>query len=142
LLLALCDILDCTPNDLVEVAVVNEQTRKSAIATFEAIRLIKQNLPGALTHVGLSNCSFGLNPYTRQVLNSVYLHYALEYGLDSAILHAAKIMPLASIDEKGKELCRRFAREVIRPAAPSFCIALWIAAIAMLIRRWLTEEKG
>jgi 5-methyltetrahydrofolate--homocysteine methyltransferase len=84
-----------------------EQTRKSAIATFEAIRLIKQNLPGALTHLGLSNCSFGLNPYTRQVLNSVYLHYALEYGLDSAILHAAKIMPLASIDEAGKELCRR-----------------------------------
>jgi 5-methyltetrahydrofolate--homocysteine methyltransferase len=84
-----------------------EQTRRSAIETFEAIRLIKQNLPGALTHVGLSNCSFGLTPYTRQVLNSMYLHYALEYGLDSAILHAAKIMPLSSIDERGKELCRR-----------------------------------
>jgi len=84
-----------------------EQTRKSAIATFEALRLIKQNLPGALTHLGLSNCSFGLAPYTRQVLNSVYLHYALEYGLDSAILHAAKIMPLSSIDDTGKELCRR-----------------------------------
>jgi 5-methyltetrahydrofolate--homocysteine methyltransferase len=84
-----------------------EQTRKSAIATFEALRLIKQNLPGALTHLGLSNCSFGLSPYTRQVLNSMYLHYALEYGLDSAILHAAKIMPLASIDATGRELCRR-----------------------------------
>jgi 5-methyltetrahydrofolate--homocysteine methyltransferase len=84
-----------------------EQTRRSAIETFESIRLIKQNLPGALTHVGLSNCSFGLAPYTRQVLNSMYLHYAVEYGLDSAILHAAKIMPLASIDEKGRELCRR-----------------------------------
>jgi len=84
-----------------------EQTRKSAIETFESIRLIKQNLPGALTHVGLSNCSFGLTPYTRQVLNSMYLHYALEYGLDSAILHAAKIMPLSSIDDTGKELCRR-----------------------------------
>lgn len=89
------------------VSTGQEQTRKSAVATFEAIKLIKENLPGALTHVGLSNCSFGLNPYTRQVLNSVYLHYALEYGLDSAILHAAKIMPLASIDETGKELCRR-----------------------------------
>jgi 5-methyltetrahydrofolate--homocysteine methyltransferase len=89
------------------VSTGQEQTRKSALATFEAIRLIKQRLPGALTHVGLSNCSFGLNPYTRQVLNSVYLHYALEYGLDSAILHAAKIMPLNSIDETGKELSRR-----------------------------------
>ncbi len=84
-----------------------EQTRRSAIETFEAIKLIKKNLPGALTHIGLSNCSFGLSPYTRQVLNSMYLHYALEYGLDSAILHAAKIMPLASIDDTGKELCRR-----------------------------------
>jgi 5-methyltetrahydrofolate--homocysteine methyltransferase len=84
-----------------------EQTRKSAVATFESIRLIKQNLPGALTHLGLSNCSFGLAPYTRQVLNSMYLHYAIEYGLDSAILHASKIIPLANIDETGKELCRR-----------------------------------
>lgn len=84
-----------------------EQTRRSAIETFEAIKLIKQNLPGALTHIGLSNCSFGLSPYTRQVLNSMYLHYAIEYGLDSAILHAAKIMPLASIDATGRELCRR-----------------------------------
>ncbi len=89
------------------VSTGQEQTRKSAIATFEAIRLIKQKLPGCLTHVGLSNCSFGLNPYTRQVVNSVYLHYAIEYGLDSAILHASKIMPLASIDETGKELARR-----------------------------------
>ena len=84
-----------------------EQTRKSAIASFEAIRRIKQELPGALTHVGLSNASFGLAPYSRQVVNSVYLHYALEYGLDSAILHASKIMPLASIDAEGKELARR-----------------------------------
>jgi 5-methyltetrahydrofolate--homocysteine methyltransferase len=89
------------------VSTGQEQTRRSAIETFEAIRLIKTRLPGALTHVGLSNCSFGLAPYARQVLNSVYLHYALEYGLDSAILHAAKIMPLSSIDEKGKELSRR-----------------------------------
>lgn len=89
------------------VSTGQEQTRKSAIATFEGIKLIKQNLPGCITHVGLSNCSFGLAPYTRQVLNSVYLHYAIEYGLDSAILHAAKIMPLASIDAEGKELCRR-----------------------------------
>jgi 5-methyltetrahydrofolate--homocysteine methyltransferase len=89
------------------VSTGQEQTRRSAIETFESIRLIKQNLPGALTHVGLSNCSFGLSPYTRQVLNSVYLHYALEYGLDSAILHAAKIMPLARIDDTGRELSRR-----------------------------------
>ncbi len=89
------------------VSTGQEQTRKSAIATFEAIRLIKQKLPGCLTHVGLSNCSFGLSPYTRQVVNSVYLHHVIQYGLDSAILHASKILPLNSIDEQGKELARR-----------------------------------
>lgn len=89
------------------VSTGQEQTRKSAIETFKAIKLIKEKLPGALTHVGLSNCSFGLNPYTRQVVNSVYLHHAIEYGLDSAILHASKILPLASIDATGKELARR-----------------------------------
>ncbi|QVL33714.1 methionine synthase [Telmatocola sphagniphila] len=89
------------------VSTGQEQTRRSAIETFEAIKLIKKYLPGALTHVGLSNCSFGLSPYTRQVLNSVYLHYALEYGLDSAILHSSKILPLAQIDDQGRELSRR-----------------------------------
>jgi 5-methyltetrahydrofolate--homocysteine methyltransferase len=84
-----------------------EQTRKSAMATFDAIKLIKKHLPGALTHIGLSNASFGLTPYTRQVLNSMYLHYALEAGLDSAILHASKILPLSQIDAEGQELCRR-----------------------------------
>jgi 5-methyltetrahydrofolate--homocysteine methyltransferase len=81
--------------------------RNSALETLHAIRRIKQELPGALTHVGLSNVSFGLTPYSRQVVNSVFLHYAIEYGLDSAILHAAKIMPLARIDDTGRELARR-----------------------------------
>ncbi|MBX3399747.1 MAG: homocysteine S-methyltransferase family protein, partial [Gemmataceae bacterium] len=115
-----------------------EQTRKSAIATFESIRLIKQNLPGALTHLGLSNCSFGLNPYTRQVLNSVYLHYAIEYGLDSAILHAAKIMPLASIDEKGKELCRRLLFDERVFDAAGNCIE---DPLQMLIEHY-ADKKG
>src|SRR5438874_1271661 len=76
------------------VSTGQEQTRKSAIATFEAIRRTKKALPGALTSVGLRNCSSGLTPYTRQVLNSVYLQFALEYGLDSAISHAAQNTPL------------------------------------------------
>ncbi|MFN4261162.1 MAG: methionine synthase [Gemmataceae bacterium] len=85
----------------------DESLRRAGIETLDAIRRIKQELPGALTHLGLSNVSFGLTPYTRQVLNSMYLHYALEAGLDSAIVHAAKIMPLSQIDDHGRELCRR-----------------------------------
>src|SRR4051794_18720535 len=83
------------------------EERRNGLETLEGIRRIKQGLPGALTTVGLSNVSFGLSPYARQVVNSVFLHYGIEYGLDSAILHAAKIIPLASIDKTGRELARR-----------------------------------
>jgi len=120
------------------VSTGQEQTRKSAIATFEAIRRIKKELPGALTHVGLSNCSFGLAPYTRQVLNSVYLHYALEYGLDSAILHAAKIMPLASIDEKGMELCRRLLFDERKFDASGNCVE---DPLQMLIEHYADKKS-
>jgi 5-methyltetrahydrofolate--homocysteine methyltransferase len=102
-----------SPSDLLfdplvfPVTTGQEDLRASALETLHAIRRIKAELPGALTHVGLSNVSFGLQPYTRQVVNSVFLHYAIQYGLDSAILHAAKILPLAQIDEQGRELARR-----------------------------------
>lgn len=89
------------------VSTGQEEERRNGLETLEGIRRIKQGLPGALTTVGLSNVSFGLSPYCRQVVNSVFLHYGIEYGLDSAILHAAKIIPLASIDEKGRGLARR-----------------------------------
>src|SRR3954454_16963678 len=81
--------------------------RRNGLETLEGIGRIKQGLPGALTTVGLSNVSFGLSPYARQVVNSVFLHYGIEFGLDSAILHAAKILPLDRIDETGRELARR-----------------------------------
>ncbi len=104
---------DIPPTDLLfdtlvfPVTTGQEDLRNSAVETLESIRRIKQELPGALTHIGLSNVSFGLTPYVRQVVNSVFLHYALEYGLDSAILHAAKIIPLSRIDDTGRELARR-----------------------------------
>lgn len=83
------------------------EERRNALETLEGIRRIKQGLPGALTTVGLSNVSFGLSPYARQVVNSVFLHYGIEFGLDSAILHAAKILPLDRIDETGRDFARR-----------------------------------
>ena len=82
-----------------------EESRRDGIETLEAIRLIKAELPGASTILGLSNISFGLNPAARQVLNSVFLHEAVEYGLDAAIVHASKILPLAKIDERAREVC-------------------------------------
>ncbi|HLT17683.1 MAG TPA: vitamin B12 dependent-methionine synthase activation domain-containing protein, partial [Acidimicrobiales bacterium] len=71
----------------------------------EGIRLIKEHLPGVHTTLGLSNISFGLNPAARHVLNSVFLHECVQAGLDSAIVHAARILPLARIPEEQKQVC-------------------------------------
>jgi 5-methyltetrahydrofolate--homocysteine methyltransferase len=85
----------------------DEEFRKAGIETINAIRRIKTELPGVHTTLGVSNISFGLQAVSRAVLNSVFLHYAIEAGLDSAIVNAKKIMPLFKIDEKGRELARQ-----------------------------------
>lgn len=83
-----------------------EELRDSGIATMEAIRRIKELMPESHTILGLSNCSFGLNPAARQVLNSVFLYHAVQAGLDMAIVHASKIQPLNRLDEEGATIAR------------------------------------
>jgi 5-methyltetrahydrofolate--homocysteine methyltransferase len=80
-------------------------SRRDGIETLEAIRRIKAEMPAVRTILGLSNISFGLNPAARQVLNSVFLHEAAEAGLDAAIVHASKILPLHRIDEEARQVC-------------------------------------
>ena len=82
-----------------------EESRRDGIETLVAIRRIKAELPGVHTILGLSNISFGLNPAARQALNSVFLHEAAEAGLDAAIVHASKILPLARIDDAVRATC-------------------------------------
>lgn len=76
----------------------DEEFRDSAIATIEAIRMIKEKYPLVNSILGVSNVSFGLRPAARQVLNSAFLHYAEEAGLTSAIVHFSKIVPESKID--------------------------------------------
>ncbi len=85
----------------------DEEFRGAGKETLRAIRLIREHLPEAHTLLGVSNISFGLSGAIRQILNSVFLHYAVEAGLTMAIVHASKITPLYKIDEEGRELCRR-----------------------------------
>jgi 5-methyltetrahydrofolate--homocysteine methyltransferase len=94
-------IVDCLT---FPIATGQEETRRDAIETIEAIREITTTYPGVHTTLGVSNVSFGLNPASRAVLNSVFLHEATEAGLDTAIIDAAKIMPLASIPEEQKKV--------------------------------------
>ncbi|MFC8078789.1 methionine synthase [Streptomyces sp. NPDC057307] len=77
-----------------------EESRKDGIATIEAIRQLKRRHPDVQTTLGLSNISFGLNPAARIVLNSVFLDECVKAGLDSAIVHASKILPIARLDEE------------------------------------------
>lgn len=77
-----------------------EESRKDGIATIEAIRELKRRHPDVQTTLGLSNISFGLNPAARIVLNSVFLDECVKAGLDSAIVHASKILPIARLDEE------------------------------------------
>jgi 5-methyltetrahydrofolate--homocysteine methyltransferase len=81
------------------------ESRRDGIETLDAIRRIKAELPGVRTILGLSNISFGLNPAARQVLNSVFLHEAAEAGLDAAIVHASKILPLHRIEDEARQVC-------------------------------------
>ncbi|MGW1491014.1 methionine synthase [Streptomyces sp. NPDC002402] len=93
-----CDILIDTLT--FTICTGQEESRKDGIATIEAIRELKRRRPDVQTTLGLSNISFGLNPAARVVLNSVFLDECVKAGLDSAIVHASKILPIARLEEE------------------------------------------
>jgi 5-methyltetrahydrofolate--homocysteine methyltransferase len=86
------------------LATGDQEFANSAIQTMEGIRLIKQNLPGVLASLGVSNLSFGLAPQARPVLNSVMLYHCIQAGLDMAIINPAQVTPYADIPAAEKEL--------------------------------------
>ncbi len=86
------------------LATGDAEFRHSAVDTIEGIRLIKRELPGVLTSLGVSNVSFGLARHARAVLNSVFLHHCVEAGLDMAIVNPAHITPYAEIDAEQRAL--------------------------------------
>ena len=92
-----------------------EESRRDGIETIEGIRRIKAELPGVRTIVGLSNVSFGLTPAARHVLNSVFLHECQQAGLDAAIVHAARILPLNKIEPRALEVCLDLVYDRRRP---------------------------
>ncbi|MEU7163577.1 methionine synthase [Streptomyces morookaense] len=94
-------IVDCLT---FTIATGQEESRKDGIATIEAIRELKRRHPDVQTTLGLSNISFGLNPAARMVLNSVFLNECVEAGLDSAIVHASKILPIARLEQEQREV--------------------------------------
>ncbi|MCZ0913169.1 methionine synthase [Gordonia amicalis] len=81
-----------------------EEVRRDGIETIEAIRRLHESHPDVHFTLGISNISFGLNPAARQVLNSVFLHECVQAGLDTAIVHASKILPMARIPEEHRQI--------------------------------------
>ena len=104
------------------LATGEEEWANSAIETIEGIRLIKAELPGVLSVLGVSNVSFGLKGRARQVLNSVFLYHCVAAGLDAAIINPAHVVPYAEIDVQP----RRLAEDLVfnrRPDALTAFIA-------------------
>ena len=94
-------IVDCLT---FPIATGQEETRRDAIETIEAIAELKRRYPAVQTTLGVSNVSFGLKPAARAVLNSVFLAECVRAGLDSAIVHAARIMPIARIPDEQRQV--------------------------------------
>ena len=94
-------IVDCLT---FPISTGQEETRRDGIETINAIRELKRRHPKIHTTLGLSNISFGLNPAARQVLNSVFLNECVEAGLDTAIAHSSKIVPMNRIDDEQREV--------------------------------------
>src|SRR5215471_13853196 len=84
-----------------------EEYRTAGMETLEAVRRIKQELPDVKTILGVSNISFGLDAYPRRVLNSVFMHEAVDNGLDMAIVNYSKIYPLYKIPQEEVDLARK-----------------------------------
>jgi 5-methyltetrahydrofolate--homocysteine methyltransferase len=77
----------------------------AAKTTLASLRRVKEELPGTFTSLGVSNVSFGLSPRSRKVLNSVFLHEAVQAGLDAAIVDPARVLPFAQIPEEDRRVC-------------------------------------
>ncbi|HOZ38662.1 MAG TPA: methionine synthase [Anaerolineaceae bacterium] len=117
---------DLRPEDIViddltfTLATGEEIYRDSAIQTLEGIRLIKKELPGVHTSLGVSNVSFGFSPASRKVLNSVFLYHAVQAGLDMAIVNPAQVKPYAEIPANERELAENLIFNRSDAALPDF----------------------
>ena len=132
-------IVDCLT---FPVSTGQEETRRDALETINAIRELKRRYPDVQTTLGVSNVSFGLNPAARAVLNSVFLAEAVDAGLDSAIVHASRIMPIARIPDEQREAALDLVWDRRRPGYDplSRLLELFEGATAASVRESRAQE--
>ncbi|MBF0162609.1 MAG: methionine synthase, partial [Magnetococcales bacterium] len=75
------------------VATGIEAHNRYAVDFFQATRWIKAHLPGALVSGGVSNVSFSFrgNPAVREAMHAVFLHHAIQAGMDMGIVNAGQL---------------------------------------------------
>lgn len=80
------------PN-ILTIATGIEEHNNYAIDFIEAVRWIKQNLPGCLVSGGVSNISFSFrgNNVVREAMHAAFLYHAIKAGLDMGIVNAGMI---------------------------------------------------
>jgi 5-methyltetrahydrofolate--homocysteine methyltransferase len=104
-----------------------EEYRTAGIETLKAVERIKKELPQVKTILGVSNISFGLDAYPRRVLNSVFMHEAVDHGLDMAIVNYTKIYPLYKIPQQEVDLARKL---IFRDASAGDPLQMYMAHFA------------
>ena len=124
------------------VSTGDDDLRRDALHTIEAIRRIKAEIPGAFTVLGVSNVSFGLNPAARQVLNSVFLHECVVAGLDAAIVHAGKILPLNRIPDEQRSIALDLVHDRRRPGYDPLLTLLDVFADVKSVRAEKQDRSG
>ncbi len=120
----------------------DEDLRRDAMHTIEAIRRIKAEIPGAFTTLGVSNVSFGLSPAARHALNSVFLHECVQAGLDSAIVHAAKIVPLNKLPGEQRDACLELIYDQRRPGHDPLAQLLDVFADVKSVKTVKEDRSG
>jgi len=121
-----CDDYGMSPEDLIydtltfPLTTGQEELRNDAIETIEGIRLIKEQIPGVMTALGVSNVSFGVGKAARGVLNSVFLFHAVKAGLDMAIVNPAHITPYAEIPDDQRKVAEDLIFNTDPDALPRF----------------------
>jgi 5-methyltetrahydrofolate--homocysteine methyltransferase len=76
----------------------------AAAISLEALRRMKNELPGIRSVMGVSNVSYGLSPAARRILNNLMLYHAVEAGLDAAIFNPLHRDDIASYDPAVRRL--------------------------------------
>lgn len=107
----LVDEVGFDPDDIIfdpnvfAVATGIEEHATYGVDFIEAVRWIRENLPGAHVSGGISNVSFsfrGNNP-VREAIHAVFLFHAIRAGLDMGIVNAGALVVYDQVDERLRE---------------------------------------